>query len=204
MADIQEKERILNSIEDKFMSQGFAKVTMDEVAEDLGMSKKTIYKFFPSKEEIMLGIVRMNMRRIEKQVTTIVESDKPFESKFTEFLTLIARLTRKLGKQVQKDIQRHLPELDKEIETFRREKVLGKLRPMFLQAKEEGFLRKDLNDDIFMMVFVASIQNILTPSLLAQYSFSAEEAFRQIFRILFEGVLTDEARSKFHFFDYSI
>jgi len=204
MADIQEKERILNSMEDKFLSQGFVKVTMDEVAEDLGMSKKTIYKFFPSKEEIMLGIVRMNMRRIEKHVTAIVDSDKPFDHKFAEFLKLLARLTRKLGKQVQRDIQRHLPELDKEIETFRREKVLGKLRPMFLQAKEEGFLRKDLNDDIFMMVFVASIQNILTPSLLAQYSFSAEEAFRQIFRTLFEGALTDDARQRFHFFDYSI
>ena len=204
MADIQEKERILMSAEDKFMNQGFVKVTMDEVAEDLGMSKKTIYKFFPSKEEIMLGIVRMNMRRIEKQVSTIVESGKPFDQKFIEFLALLARLTRKMGKQVQRDIQRHLPDLDREIETFRREKVYGKLRSMFSQAKEEGFLRKDVNDEIFMQMFIASAQTIMIPTVLAQYPFSAEEAFRQIFRILFEGALTNEARQKFHFFDYSI
>ena len=201
MTDTQERDRILNSAEGKFFSQGFVKVTVDEIAEDLGMSKKTIYKFFPSKEEIMLGIMRMNMRRVEKQVITIVESAKPFEQKFSEFLSLLARLTSKISKQFQKDVRRHLPELDKEIETFRRDKIFGRLRPMFLQAKEEGFLRKDLNDEIFMLVFMNAVQNIMTPSVLAEHSFAAEEAFRQIFRILFEGALTDEARQSFHFFD---
>lgn len=203
MADLQEKERILTSVEDKFMAQGFVKVTVDELAEDLGMSKKTIYKFFPSKEEIMRGIVRMNMKRIERQVTAIVDSDKPFDQKFEQFLTMLARLVSRFSKQLQKDLQRHLPELDKEIETFRREKIFGRLRPMFRQAKEEGFLRPDVNDEIFMLVFTSAVQNIMIPSVLAQYSFSAEEAFREIFRTLFEGVLTDDARGRFHFFDRS-
>jgi AcrR family transcriptional regulator len=203
MADIQEKERILTSAEDKFFARGFAKVTVDELAEDLGMSKKTIYKFFPSKEDIMRGIMRLNMKRIERQVTAIVESDKPFDQKFTEFLGLLARLTSRISKQLQKDIHRHLPELDQEIETFRREKVFGKLIPMFKQAKAEGFLREDMNVDVFMLVFINAVQGIMVPTVLAQHPFSAEEAFRQIFRVLFEGILTDEARKQFHFFTLS-
>lgn len=200
MSDVQEKDRILASAEDRFMSQGFVKVTVDELAEDLGMSKKTIYKFFPSKEDIMRGIMRMNMRRVERQVTQIVESDAPFDRKFTEFLSLLARLTSKFSKQLQKDIQRHLPELDQEIDRFRREKIFGKLIPMFQQAKAEGFLREDANVEVFMLVFTHAIQGIMVPSVLAQHSFSAEEAFRQLFRILFEGILTDDARQRFHFF----
>ena len=201
MSDLEERDRILNSAEGKFFTQGFVKVTVDEIAEDLGMSKKTIYKFFPSKEEIMLGIMRMNMRRIEKQLVSIVESAKPFDQKFSEFLALLARLTSKFSKQLQKDVRTRLPVLDREIETFRREKIYGRLRSMFLQAKEEGFLRKDLNDEIFMLVFTNAAQNIMIPSVLAQHAFSAEEAFRQIFRVLFEGALTDEARHSFHFFE---
>lgn len=201
MTDIQERDRILNSAEDKFMSQGFVKVTVDEIAEDLGMSKKTIYKFFPSKEEIMLGIMRMNMRRLEKQVASIVESAKPFDQKFSEFLALLARLTSKFSKQLQKDVRTRMPELDREIETFRREKIYGRLHTMFLQAKDEGFIRKEVNVEIIMLVFMNAAQNIMVPSILAQHEFSAEEAFRQIFRILFEGALTDSARESFHFFD---
>ena len=44
----------------------------------------------------------------------------------------------------------------------------------------------------------------MIPSVLADHSFSAQEAFKQIFRILFEGGLTDSARSKFQFFEFSI
>jgi AcrR family transcriptional regulator len=204
MAVIEEKDRILESAQDKFFSLGFTKVTVDEIAEDLGMSKKTIYKFFPSKEDIMLGIVRMTMKRFEKKVIEIVDSDKPFEEKFPVFLALLASLTRKMSKAIQRDIQKHLPEVDREIEEFRREKIFGRLTPMFRQAKAEGFLREDLNDDIFMMVFINAIQTIMTPSVLADYSFSAQEAFKQIFRILFEGGLTDQARTKFDFFEFSI
>ena len=94
--------------------------------------------------------------------------------------------------------------MDREIEEFRREKIFGRLTPMFRQAKAEGFLREDLNDDIFMMVFINAVQSIMTPSVLADHSFSAQEAFKQIFRILFEGGLTDSARSKFQFFEFSI
>ncbi|MBI2618961.1 MAG: TetR/AcrR family transcriptional regulator [Ignavibacteriales bacterium] len=203
MAELQERQRILESVQEKIFREGFVKVTVDEMADDLGMSKKTIYKIFPSKEEIMRGIVHMTMRRIEKQVTAIVDSDKPFEQKFTEFLAILARLTSKFSKQLQRDIQKYLPQLEKEMEVFRREKIFGKLRPMFHQAKEEGFLREDLNDEVFMLVFINSVQNIMTPSVLADQSFSAQEAFRQIFQILFEGALTEEARKKFHFFDFS-
>lgn len=204
MANIEERDRILESAQGKIFDRGFSKVTVDEIAEDLGMSKKTIYKFFPSKEDIMLGIVRMTMRHLEKQVVAIVESDKPFEEKFTSFLALLAKMTRKMSKPLQKDIQKHLPAVDREIEEFRREKIFGRLTPMFRQAKAEGFLREDLNDDIFMMVFINAVQSIMTPSVLADHSFSAQEAFKQIFRILFEGGLTDSARSKFQFFEFSI
>lgn len=201
MANIEEQEKILTSVEEKVFSQGFTKVTVEEIAQDLGMSKKTIYKFFPSKEDIMRALMRMNMRRLEKQVISIVESDKPFEEKFTAFFGTLGRITSKISRPLLRDIQKHIPELGKEIDEFRREKIFGRLRSMFTQAKDEGFLRKDLNEDIFMMMFINSVQNIVTPSVLAEHSFSASEAARQIFQTLFEGILTDESRTRFHFFE---
>ena len=116
MAIVEEKDRILESAQEKIFDRGFSKVTVDEIAEDLGMSKKTIYKFFPSKEDIMLGILRMTMRRIEKQVVGIVESDKPFEEKFPAFLALLANMARKMGKALQKDIQKYMPAVDRDVD----------------------------------------------------------------------------------------
>ena len=47
------REKIIELISEKFFREGFSRTTMDEIATDLHMSKKTIYKFFSSKEELL-------------------------------------------------------------------------------------------------------------------------------------------------------
>lgn len=45
--------RILEVARNQFFSLGFAKVTMDEIAEELGMSKRTLYQHFPGKKALL-------------------------------------------------------------------------------------------------------------------------------------------------------
>lgn len=201
MADLEEKERIIETAREKFFRDGITKVTVDEIAEDLGISKKTIYKFFPSKDELLKSVVHFMMGFMERRVEAIVSSDKPFEQKMTEFLALVGGFASRIGVQFQRDMQRFAPNLWKEIETFRRDRLFIKLEKMFIQAKQEGIFRSDLDHQLFMLVFIHSMHGIMNPQTLSQQAFSPEIAFKGIFKILFEGVLTDEARAKYHFFE---
>jgi len=47
------KDRILHTAYEKFQQYGFSKVTMEEIAADLGISKKTLYKYFSNKEHVL-------------------------------------------------------------------------------------------------------------------------------------------------------
>ena len=201
MTDMDEKARIESAALERFLESGVYKVTLDEIAADLRISKKTVYKFFPSKEDLLRAAVHMRMHRIERAVDDIVASDKPFEAKMTELLMVIGTLVRRLTRQFQVDLQRFAPRLWTEIDTFRRERVFSKMRKMFQQAKDEKVFREDLNIDLFFLVFLSTIQGIMNPQTLSQQSFSAEDAFHGIFKILFEGALTQEARHNFKLFD---
>jgi len=192
-----DESKILDAATERFMAAGLYKVTMDEIASDLRMSKKTVYKFFPSKEILLKTIVQSLMHRVESEVQAITTSDKPFEEKLTSILTFVGKTVRKLSHPFMKDIQRFAPELWKEIETFRREKIFSKIYQMLHQAQKEGVFREDLNIDLFYLVLVTAMQGIMNPQVLAQQPFSAEEAFKGIFRIMYEGALTDEARKRF-------
>jgi AcrR family transcriptional regulator len=192
-----ETRRIMEAASERFMTAGLYKVTMDEIASDLRMSKKTVYKFFPSKEVLLKAIVQSLMHRVESEVQTIISSDKPFEEKLTSILTFVGKTVRKLSHPFIRDMQRFAPELWKEIETFRREKVFSKIYQMLRQAQKEKVFREDLNIDLFYLVLVTAIQGIMNPQVLSHQPFSAEEAFKGIFRILYEGALTDEARKRF-------
>jgi AcrR family transcriptional regulator len=204
MIENSDETKILDTAADRFMGAGLYKVTMDEIASDLRMSKKTVYKFFPSKEILLKAIVHTMMKRVEGEVQTIISSNKPFEEKLTSILTIVGMIMRKLSRPFLTDIQRFSPGLWKEIETFRRERVFSKIQQMFRQAKKEGVFREDLDPDLYFLVFTTIMQGIMNPQVLSQQPFSAEEAFKGIFRILYEGALTDKARKRFQLKNISL
>jgi AcrR family transcriptional regulator len=197
MSESGEEARIIEAAADRFMEAGLYKVTMDEIASDLRMSKKTMYKFFSSKEDLLKAIVQVLMKRVESEVQTIITSDEPFEEKLTSILMFVGKTVRMFSRPFMVDLQRFAPKLWKEIETFRRERVFNNIQQMFRQAKKEGVFREDLDSDLFYLVFITTIQGIMNPQVLSQQSFSAEEAFRGLFRILYEGAMTDDARKRF-------
>ena len=144
MSEINNETRIIEVATDRFMDAGLYKVTMDEIASDLRMSKKTVYKFFPSKETLLKAIVHTFMKNVEGEVQGIISSDKPIEEKLTTLLAFIGKQLRSFSRSFMTDLQRFAPALWKEIEIFRRERVLSQLQQMFRQAKKEGVFREDL------------------------------------------------------------
>ena len=194
MKDQEEAQRILEAASKRFFEFGISKVTVDELAVDLGMSKKTIYKYFASKDDLLLALVRMNIKRIGTEVDGIVDSDQSFERKMTALLLIIGRQIRRLSPQFQIDMQRLSPALWKEIETFRRERVIARLKEMFVQAQKEKYFRDDLDIEIFHLVLLKAAEGIVNPLTLYEHSFSAAKAFQEIIKILFEGALTADGR----------
>jgi AcrR family transcriptional regulator len=200
----EEKDKIIEAARDKFFEHGIYKITLDEVASDLRMSKKTVYKFFPSKEVLLKAIVKFTMGKIEREVTAITTSNRPFVEKMSALLIFIGTMTRRFSKQFQVDLIRFAPGLWREMEAFRREQIFPKVLGLFQQAKQEGLFRADLDVNLFYLVFISVVQGVMTPAVLAEQSFSAEQAFRGVFRLLLEGALTDEARKQTDLFDPTI
>jgi AcrR family transcriptional regulator len=204
MADINEKQRIIEVAAKRFLELGISKVTLDEIASDLGMSKKTMYKFFPSKEDLLATIVHSMMSNNSICIEGIIGSDKPFMQKANELFAFLGRQIGTISKQFIIDLQRFSPSLWKELEEFRRQRILSNMRLMFLLAKDEGIFRKEIDVELFILIFVHAVQGIVSPQTLAEQSFSTEEALQGIFKILFEGAMTDEARNKFTVNDKSV
>jgi TetR/AcrR family transcriptional regulator, cholesterol catabolism regulator len=198
------KERIINLAEDKFLQHGFNKVTLDELSGNLGISKKTMYKFFPSKEILVRTMMRMIMKRMEKSVSDIVDSDKPVIEKFAALMLVVGNLAGKISRAFQMDVQRFTPTLWKEVDKFRNEMILTRVARLMSEAKAEGKFRTDVNEMVVIMMFVNSVQAIVNPEVLSQNSFSPKEAMYTIFHVIIEGALTEEARKEFLQYKFSI
>jgi AcrR family transcriptional regulator len=195
MGDADERERILHAAARRFMEFGISKVTLDEIASDLGMSKKTMYKYFPSKEDLLKNIIRDRINRNGKRFNDMMGSGKPFGEKLQEIFAFAGREFSMPSRLFILDLKRLDPELWKEAVEYRRKTIVTNVKKMIEQAKEEGMIRKDLDVALFVLVFQNAVEDILTPKTLSEQPFSALQAFQGILEIIFEGALTDGARA---------
>jgi TetR/AcrR family transcriptional regulator, transcriptional repressor of aconitase len=200
-ADLDLRERVLEHARDEFLSRGFSKVTLDELAADLGISKKTLYKFYPSKEELLRASLHATMRSAGWELERISSSDKPFAEKLAEAMVTMGKYVSMFRREGLADLQRTAPSIWKELDKFREEHIVSKLVTMIVQARKENIFRPEVNEQVLIRMLVSSIQGVINPQVLTQHSFSAQEAAQSIFKVLFEGALTDDARSEFHVFD---
>jgi TetR/AcrR family transcriptional regulator, cholesterol catabolism regulator len=66
---MEPKERILIKAEELFMQYGIRSVSMDDIANSLGMSKKTLYQYFTDKDELVEGVVQTHIGKAEGDCT---------------------------------------------------------------------------------------------------------------------------------------
>jgi AcrR family transcriptional regulator len=192
------KERILTLASERFLQEGFSKVSVNDLTSELVISKKTFYKFFGSKEDLLVQVMDRFLAGVRTRFTKILDSERNFVEKLGDVMTFLGQEIGRLGKPLQADLQRHAPEVWRRIENFRRERITQNFSLLLEQGMDEGFVRKDLNKTIALLSFLGAVENIVRPSVLVNESFSAREALQGITAIVFHGILTEEAERKLH------
>jgi len=191
------KEKIFAFCQDRFIREGFASTSVDELSADLSISKKTFYKYFSGKEDIVQQIMDRFMETIRANVERILLSDRSAVEKFSEVITMIATNASRLIPAFGRDLQRRMPHLWKQIEEFRRQRISDVFTHLNRQGIQEGTMRPDMNPRVFLMSVLASIDRIMQPEVLANESFSVRGAIEEIMGIFFKGAMTQKGRDQF-------
>ena len=90
---MNEKEKIENYTTDLFLQSGFYKITMDEIAKGLRISKKTIYKYFPSKNFLVDAVMQAFMLKVRKKLLKQVAQEDNAILKIKALTELFAEFT---------------------------------------------------------------------------------------------------------------
>jgi AcrR family transcriptional regulator len=191
------KEKIFSAGQERFLKEGFARVSVDELASDLAMSKKTFYKYFSSKEDLVRQIMERFMGNVRTSSERVLFSDKPAVEKLSEIITMIGMNASRLEPAFGRDIKKHIPHLWKHIEEFRRQRISDIFSQLIKQGIAEGTVRPDLNIRVFLMSVLGTIERIMQPDVLIHEAFSVNGALEEIMNIFFRGGLTDKGRNQF-------
>ena len=194
---MKDQNKIIEHSEEKFFRDGFYKTTMDEIATELRMSKKTIYKFFSSKDDLIHSIAKFFMNRMKGKILPALQSDKNAIEKLGDLINILAKASDKISAARMEELKRHYPSIWNEIDNFRTEMMFGNITKVIEQGKKEG-LFVDYPTNIIMNVLVASVRSIVNPDFIMNNNYSIIEAARYAFRIVISGILTDKGKKEFN------
>lgn len=196
MAEVTEKEKILYFTHAKFITEGFYKTTMDEIARDLQMSKKTIYKHFDSKEELLENVCGMRMNLMEEFLDEVAESDEDAITKFLKIIHKQKSMSMNCSPVWFRDLEVHAPHLSKEFARVRQEKVTKIMSKLLEQGKKEKVV-EHVPVDIIITALNGAIEAVTHADFVLNSKYSFHEAMRITAEIFFNGFLTELGKEKF-------
>ncbi|WP_163399867.1 TetR/AcrR family transcriptional regulator [Flavobacterium fluviatile] len=155
------KEKIISKASDLFLKLGFKSVTMDDIAGEMCISKKTIYKYFCNKEVLVEESTAMVHKQVHDLIDTIVAKDyNSIQENFE-----IREMFRDMFKNNSDtspiyQLKKHYPEIYKNVLTKEINQCTQYFRANIEKGIREGFYREDLNIDIYVKFYYTLIFHI--------------------------------------------
>jgi len=171
---------------------------MDDLAGELGMSKKTLYAHFPGKELIVSAIMDSKIREVRTGMHAIAEDTSiPVMDRAHRMMAFIVRQMSEISPAFLRDLERHHPALYARMESVRAEilpQVWGKL---LADGAAEGLVRRDLDPSFVSEMMLATARHLLRPDSLDRLKLEPREVIDQMLTILFNGILTPAGRKAY-------
>src|SRR5207248_10847592 len=138
------RQRIVLSAREHFFSHGFRSVTMDDLAEELGISKKTLYAYFPGKFDLLEAVLADKLTDVEatlKEVTRAHPDD--FPATLRELLAGTQRELDEIKPPFVRDMRQKAPDVFKLVERRRAALIQRYMGKFFVDGQRLGMVRKD-------------------------------------------------------------
>lgn len=182
------KDRIIEHAAWQFLNNGIKNITMDELAEQLGMSKRTIYELFQNKEELIMESLKYFVQLNTAKQKKIYESS---ENSFVALLSLYKSNKEgflRVNHRFIDDLKKYFPKICK-LHDDSKVKTNEFLTKIFNDAIEEGFILDTLNPAILSHLFTEEMSIVFEKS---SASFQFMEVYETLCLTFFRGIATSK------------
>lgn len=196
---MDEKEaQLLFSTAEIFMLNGVKSMTMDDIARQLSISKKTLYKFVKDKNDLVCKAISFFISKMENDFTEICN---PLASPIQELRNITLKASEQLKSihpSVMYDIQKFHPDawiiFQKHKDDFIYECVMNNLK----RGQETGVYRKDINPEIISKVYVARFDILFDHKIFPPSKYTLVNIHKEMMIYHFHGILSENGVEEFN------
>ena len=165
---------------------------MDNISSELGMSKKTIYKYFQDKESIATESINFYFSGLLSEINRLNKTCK----NSIEFSIKLSRFFRSTINDINplyvKDVKKYYPSLDKIINEYKSKIFFKGVSDNFIRGKKEGYIRKEVDEVILSKLRIEEMEIAFDQDVFPYQEYDFRKVQVQFFDHFMRGILTQK------------
>jgi AcrR family transcriptional regulator len=158
----EEYQKILETAVMLFMRFGIKSVSMDDLARELGMSKKTIYKHFSDKKDLVASALDKALDLDRQACIRAYEGDSNAIQKMINLSRYVSEMHSDMNPAVLYDITKYYPKLWVKFESFRGNFIKETILENIEEGQKDGYYRENLKPDIISLLYITLIKGMMS------------------------------------------
>ena len=200
MDRFEQRKKIINAAFDLFLEHGIKAVKMDDIASVMGMSKRTLYEIFGTKESLLKEVIMQSFHRRDQDMQRYI---KDAHGDVLKILASIfhaqTEMMTKVNPAFYDDLMSY-PDLLSSMDAKQRSRRQNILN-FFQQGVDDGIFRPEINYDVLLESFSNMTSTIVDKKIFLKYPLM--ELYNSLTLVVLRGIMTGEALKRLHV-DYDI
>lgn len=188
------KERIQQKAKELFLRYGFRSITMDEIAGQLGISKKTVYHFFEDKDSLVEAVMQKEMNYMHDQcLTQIHEAGNAIEEVFRD-MDCMEMVIDSMNPQIIYDLEKFYPETYAKFKNHKQTFLLDIIKKNLQRGIAEELYRDDFDTDIVARFRLESSFLAFNQETFAFGKYHLLQVCNEIYYLYMHGIVTAKGK----------
>jgi AcrR family transcriptional regulator len=184
----QELQNILQKVSELYQKYGIKSVTMDDVAHELGVSKKTLYLHVENKNDLVSKVLDFILEEKNCGIQDILKKDLNAIEELLEVGIHIVKTTREYNLSSEYDLKKYYPELYLKMHKVRKERMYEAVLDNIKKGKNEGLFRNNMDDTIIAKMQTSRFINMHTDEFFDSKEFLNPKYILELFIYHIRGI----------------
>lgn len=189
---------LLKGCEQAFRRFGVRAVSMDDLATQLGVSKKTLYRYFKDKADLVLQVFDQACNRQNSRTQTLSEGGNNAIDAVIEVMEYFQTELREMHPSMLFDLQKYYPEAMRRLHQHKMEAMQGYLIRNIERGQSEGLYRGDFDARLISRLHMAMVQTMTDPSTIDEFGRPLSELQKELHTYHLRGIATDKGMDYLH------
>jgi DNA-binding XRE family transcriptional regulator len=187
-----ELKNILLKVRELYTKYGIKSITMDDVARELGISKKTIYQYVTDKDDLVGKFVANEIAVRQEEICKCFKTGFNAIEELFEISLFMNKLIRDQNPATDHDLKKYYLHHYQKIITVKREGTFNYILQNLKKGKEEGLYRPEIDTVIIAKLYISRVESIHLNDLFTIEEFTSTRLFTELLTYHIRGIATEK------------